>query len=90
MQIHKPPGGIFPSQTLPTPELNIARSGVNLLLSWIVPSLDFKKQQASDLATTNWADVTITPALNFSDLHYEVKAPLVGDNHFYRLSAIAP
>jgi len=78
-------GGIYTSQTTPAPVLNIAPSSNNLAFSWIVPSTSFVLQQNSDLTTTNWADVTNTPALNLTNLQNQVALPLPAGNAFYRL-----
>ena len=78
-------GGIWTSQSTPTPVLNISQSGTNLLLSWLVPSMDFVLQQNPDFTTANWTSVPTTPTLNFSNLQYEVTVPLLRDHRFYRL-----
>jgi hypothetical protein len=78
-------GGIWTLQTMQTPRLSIAPSGANLLLFWIVPSMDFMLQQNSDLTTTNWMDLTNTPALSLTNLEYQVLLPASAGNRFYRL-----
>jgi hypothetical protein len=78
--------GIYVWQTPPTPVLKIVRSGQNLRISWIVPSLDFVLQQNSDLTTAGWTDVTVKPALNYTNLHYEVSVPPPTGTVFYRLT----
>lgn len=65
-------GGIYTSQTTPSPQVNIVPTNGNLLLSWIIPSTNFVLQQNPDLTTTNWTDVTNTPALNLTNLQEEV------------------
>jgi hypothetical protein len=76
----------FPPPPLPpSPPLHIARSGAGLGLSWRVPSTGFALQQNSDLTTTNWTDVPTTPALNFTNLNYQLTAPFSPGSHFYRL-----
>ena len=69
----------------PSPRLSFSPSSGNFRLSWLVPSPHFALQQNSDLTTTNWADVPIAPALNFSTLHYEVILPTSLSPRFYRL-----
>jgi hypothetical protein len=59
--------------------------GDSLDISWIVPSTSFVLQQSSDLTATNWTDVPTPPALNFTNLHYEVTASPSLGNRFYRL-----
>ena len=78
-------GGIYTFQTTPFPSLSLNRSDTNLLLSWIVPSMDFVLQENSDLAARNWIDLTNTPRLNLTNLNSEVTVPLPAGNRFYRL-----
>jgi hypothetical protein len=78
-------GGIYISQTTPQPILNIASLGQNLLLSWLVPSMKFALQENVDFDSANWTDVTTTPALNYTNLHYQVTVPAPPGNRFYRL-----
>jgi Tfp pilus assembly protein FimT len=78
-------GPIDISYSTPAPQLNLAPSGGNLTVSWIVPSTDFRLQQNVDLTTTNWTDVTNPPVLNLTNLQNEVTFPLTGSNAFYRL-----
>ncbi len=80
-------GLIYTSQTIPTPTLTIAPSGNELLLSWIVPSVNFVLQQSSDLTTTNWTDLTAPPKLNFTNLQYEIPVSGTNASRFYRLRA---
>lgn len=78
-------GGIWISQAAPTPSLGIARANTNLVLSWIVPSMDFALQANFDLTTTNWTDMPATPTLNFTNLQNQVTVPLRTADRFYRL-----
>jgi len=78
-------GGIWTLQSAPTAVLNIARSRGNFLLSWIVPSIHFVLQENADLSSTNWADVTIAPKLNLTNLQNELIVPAPTGNRFYRL-----
>jgi hypothetical protein len=78
-------GPIDISYSTPSPQLNLAPSGINLTVSWIVPSTNFVLQQNVDLTTTNWTDVTNPPMLNLTNLQNEVTFPLTGSNAFYRL-----
>lgn len=77
-------GGIWISRTTPTPSLNLARAGTNVVASWTVPSLDFVLQQNPNLSETNWTDVPIPPVLNLTNLQQEVLVPKVG-TRFFRL-----
>jgi hypothetical protein len=80
-------GGIWTRQATPAPSLNVTLESGNVLLSWIMPSMNFVLQEVSDLTTTNWTDVTNMPALNLTNLQNEVILPLPGSNNFYRLKS---
>ena len=76
-------GGIWTSQTTPAPQLNLASSGGNLTLSWIVPSTNFVMQQSLDLSS--WTDMTNPPVLNLTNLQNEVILSPTNSSGFYRL-----
>jgi hypothetical protein len=78
-------GGIYTLQTTPTPALTITPSSGNALLAWIIPSMDFRLQQNSDLTTTNWTDMTTPPVLNLTNLENQVMLPPTNSRSFYRL-----
>ena len=80
-------GLIYRSQTIPAPQLNITSFGNRLLLSWVVPSIDFVLQQSANLASANWTDLAIKATLNFTNLQYEVPVPPTNTGRFYRLRA---
>ncbi len=81
-------GDIYTLQTKPSPVLNIAASDENLILSWVVPSMNFVLQENSDVTTTNWTDVTVGPTLNYTNLQYEVIVPTPRPRTmFYRLAS---
>src|ERR1051326_7650420 len=80
-------GGIYTWQSASAPSLNIARSGTNAVLSWIVPSTNFNLQQASDLSAPNWANVPAAPGLNFTNLRYELVTPLRSEEHTSELQS---
>jgi hypothetical protein len=66
------------------PTLSIALTNSNtLLMSWLSPSTNFGLQQNSNLATTNWVDVT--NAINSGDGQNQVLLPLSGTNNYFRL-----
>ncbi len=77
-------GAIYTSQSTPVLALDIGRSSGSLLLSWIVPSMEFALQESPDLTT--WSRVTVSPSLNRSNLHYEVSLPVPTSPKFYRLA----
>lgn len=78
-------GGIWTAQVTSMLQLNVKTSNTNLHISWVVPSIDFVLQENSDLATTNWTDLTNRAVLNLTNLHDEVTLPLTNDSGFYRL-----
>lgn len=69
------------------PSMTIRPAGTNSLISWLVPALDFTLQQNIDPTSTNWVDVGVTPVLNLTDLHNEMKVPSTLGNVFFRLSS---
>jgi photosystem II stability/assembly factor-like uncharacterized protein len=81
-------GGIYTWQTTPSPKLNITPSDSGLRISWIVPSMPFALQASSGLMAAGWADVPITPSLNFTNLYYEIVVPEPHTNQFYRLKSL--
>ena len=54
--------------------------------SWIIPSTNFVLEQNLDLTTTNWTPVTNPPALNLSNLQYQVILFPSNNSTFYRLT----
>jgi hypothetical protein len=78
-------GGIFTSYVPPQPSLNLAISNNSLVLSWPVSSTNFALQQISDVTQANWLTLANTPALNFTNLRYQVTLPLTNGIGFYRL-----
>jgi hypothetical protein len=69
-----------------SPVLNIVPSGANDIgISWSSSSTNFILQNNSNLATTNWVNVTIS--INFGSGSNRVNFPTVSGNTFYRLVA---
>jgi hypothetical protein len=77
-------GGIWISQTTPTPQINLAPTNGHLAFSWIIPSTNFVLQESADL--TYWMEVTNEPVLNLTNLLEEVTLPVTSGNAFYRLA----
>jgi photosystem II stability/assembly factor-like uncharacterized protein len=77
-------GGIWISQTTPTPQINLAPTNGHLAFSWIIPSTNFVLQESEDL--TYWMEVTNEPVLNLTNLLEEVTLPVTSGNAFYRLA----
>lgn len=80
-------GGIYVRRTQPNTTLSAKLRGADLLVSWLVPSVNFVLQQNPDIATANWSDVTVAPALNYTNLHYEASVPPGPGAMFYRLAS---
>ena len=78
-------GGIYTLQTIVPSGLNITRRPGGNLLSWTVPSKNFVLQENADFTTSNWTEVAATPAINLTNLHYEVILPPTNTSRFYRL-----
>lgn len=78
-------GNIYVSQVPSLPVLTFTASNDSAVIAWVVPSSPFVLQQNSDLTIPNWIEVTNTPALNLTNLHYQVVVPISVSNLFYRL-----
>lgn len=78
--------GIHTRRTTPTPILKAQVAGQNLVLSWIVPSMDFVLQESSDMVATDWQDVAATPWLNYETLEYQLAVARGPATKFYRLA----
>jgi len=83
-------GGIYTWQTTPTPTLNINRTGEDLQISWLIPSMSFALQENADLGSTNWTEVASAPILNLTNLQNQVTLSPPSHPTFYRLSSGAP
>jgi photosystem II stability/assembly factor-like uncharacterized protein len=78
-------GEIWVRRTIPNPRLNIVPTAPGPLLSWIIPSADFKLQRAADLVAPHWINVTNVPVLNLTNLQNQVTVPWGGKLEIYRL-----
>jgi photosystem II stability/assembly factor-like uncharacterized protein len=76
-------GGIYTSQTTPSPQLNINPSTNKIAISWIIPSTNFVLQRSSNLLS--WANVTNPPTLNLTNLQNQVTLSASNRSGFYRL-----
>ena len=77
-------GTIF-SITLPEPQLTIAASGTNVILSWPTNVLEFTLQCTTNLAPwAAWSTVTNVPAV--VNGQNTVTNPISASQQFYRLS----
>jgi hypothetical protein len=79
-------GGIFSSQTIQSPQLNLVASTNGLCLSWLIPSTNFALQLNSDLTKTNWVTLTNIPKFNLTTLQDVVTFSPTNDSSFYRLA----
>jgi hypothetical protein len=78
-----PSAPIFTLHITPMPQLNLAPTSGNFMLSWIIPSTNFVLQQSFNL--TSWADLTNTPTLNLTNLQNQVTLSPSNNSGFYRL-----
>ncbi|MGO9199216.1 MAG: leucine-rich repeat protein [Limisphaerales bacterium] len=78
-------GAVATFETNPAPSLAVTRSGRVLVLSWVVPSMNFVLEQSADPGGTNWTDVPGTPVLDYSTLQERVTVPAPAGPMFYRL-----
>jgi photosystem II stability/assembly factor-like uncharacterized protein len=76
-------GGIYASQTMPSPELQIASLSRQPVLFWTLPSKHFVLQESADLIS--WTDETNPPVLNPTNLQYQVMLNLPNCRGFFRL-----
>jgi hypothetical protein len=77
-------GGIWISQTTPSPQLNLTPTNTNLGLSWLIPSTNVILQQSSDLIS--WVNLTNQPTLNLTNLNNELVLSPTNSSGFFRLS----
>lgn len=78
-------GGIYVLRTVRPPLLKVAETGSGLLLDWLVPCTNFVLQQSTDLLS--WVEVTNSPSLNLTNLHYQVMLSQTNESAFYRLAS---
>jgi hypothetical protein len=76
-------GGVWISQTPPSPQLNLSFSGNNLNFSWIVPSTNMLLEQSFDLV--NWTLLTNTLSLDLTNLQDELTLSPTNGAGFFRL-----
>jgi hypothetical protein len=78
-------GQIYTWQASPNPALEIAKSDVDVVVSWMVPSARFVLQEKSSRTLSQWQDVQTSRTLNYSSLRYETRIPAENDSAYYRL-----
>ena len=79
---------IFISETTVAPVLGVEKLGNDVVLSWIVPSKDFRLQAIPDLSGTNWQDLNTPPTLNLDNIHHELLLPPLGTGNAFRLKSV--
>ena len=77
---------IYTRVKTPSPRVEVARSGSNLLLAWTVPAMSFRLQENDNLTSTSWFDVSAQPQFNALSLKHEMIIAPVSSQKFYRLS----
>ncbi len=78
-------GLVYTWHSTSVPELKLAASDQNYVLSWILPSRSCVLEEASDLTARDWTTVTNMPVLNYTNLQEEVTIPRTAANRFFRL-----
>jgi photosystem II stability/assembly factor-like uncharacterized protein len=76
-------GGIWISQTTPSPQLNFAPAGGSFKISWLIPSTNFVMQHSSNMVS--WSNMTNSPVLNLTNLQNEVVLSPTNGSRFFRL-----
>ena len=79
----RPDAGIWISQTMPAPQLNVSGSSNQINFSWVVPSTNMALEQSPDLM--NWAVLTNLPSLNDANLQEQLTLSPSNNTGFYRL-----
>ncbi len=67
------------------PTLQVARSGLNLMISWSSTLSNFILQTNSDLATTNWSPANLSVSTANGTNYSATISPLANGNLFFRL-----
>jgi probable HAF family extracellular repeat protein len=81
-----PSGEIHAFLLTPLPSLDIACSGLNVILSWPTNATGFALVENSDLATTNWGAVMIAPIVT-NGQNQVFLSTLPASSRFYRLQS---
>ncbi|MGH7980422.1 MAG: WD40/YVTN/BNR-like repeat-containing protein, partial [Limisphaerales bacterium] len=76
-------GGIWVSQTPPSPQLNVNDSSNTLDFSWIVQSTNMVLEESPDLK--NWTPLTNAPSLNYTNLEEQLSLSPDSICDFFRL-----
>ncbi len=76
-------GGLWISQTPPSPRLNFTAANGNLNFFWTEPSTNLVLEESPDLS--EWMVVTNEPVLNESSLQEQVTIPMGSSNGFFKL-----
>jgi hypothetical protein len=79
--------GTWMGRLTPAPQLNIQSQDTNVAVSWLISSTNFVLQQSVDVTAINWAPVTNSSTLNFTNLNQQVGLPTTQSNAFFRLMA---
>lgn len=67
-------------------QLNIAKSGTNVMVSWPALATGYQLQSATNLVSAGWSGVTQTLSTNGSQL--SVLVPVSGGQKFFRLKKL--
>jgi len=80
-------GNLFTTSNTIPPQLQMALSGTNAVVSWIIPSRTFTLLQNTNLSATNWTSVTSLLGLNLFTLCNELSLPATNAQSYFRLSS---
>jgi len=78
---------LHPSPFPQSPSLGSKISAGNVIVSWLVPSVNLVLQQNTNPTSSNWPDGTAAPALSPVNLNDEVTVPNADSPMFYRLTS---
>ncbi|HEY3853258.1 MAG TPA: hypothetical protein VGO67_02570 [Verrucomicrobiae bacterium] len=81
-------GSTFVKYSTPAQHLTVATANGDLVLSWLVPSINLALEQTTNLLTPNWTIVPTAPTL--TNLQYQTILSTTAINTFFRLSPKGP
>jgi hypothetical protein len=79
--------GLHLHQSAPRPLLKMRFTEGNAVISWIIPSSDFRLQETSSVPNANWIEAPGIQTVNLSNLENEWKLSQQVGRQFYRLKS---
>jgi photosystem II stability/assembly factor-like uncharacterized protein len=80
-------GTVYTWQSKPAPRIFVDCFGLQIRLSWLVPSFPCRLEMSADPAAEVWIPVEARPELNFRSLQEEVVLPITTASTFWRLAS---